>query len=57
MRDESHMDQVERWARYVREHPHEWKKQLKPFIDSQIIIANRFYSKLPEEKVRELKRL
>lgn len=55
MRDKSHMEQVERWARYVKAHPHEWKRELKPFIDSQIVMANRFYSRLPEDKVKELK--
>ncbi len=55
MRDKTHMEQVERWADYVRDHPKEWKAQLKPFIDSQIIIANRFYAQLPKEKARELR--
>jgi len=57
------MEQVERWAKYVKEHPEEWKKKLKPFLDSQIIIANRFYKKLSEteegrkkiQKIIELK--
>lgn len=40
-------DQVERWAKHIKSHP-EWKKQLRPFIDSQIIMANRFYSRLAE---------
>lgn len=57
MRDDSHMEQVERWAEYVKAHPKEWKKELKPFIDSQIIIANRFYSRLPREKAEELRRV
>jgi len=42
------MEQVEKWARYVKEHPNKWKKELKLFVDSQIIIANRFYKKLNE---------
>ena len=59
-RDSSHDEQVERWANYVRTHPRsEWIKHLKPFIDSQIIMANRFYDRLSKtnggmEKIRLL---
>ncbi len=61
MRDKSHMEQVDRWALYVKTHPRsDWIKQIKPFIDSQIIMANRFYkrlAKIPQglEKIRRLK--
>ncbi|MEK6890837.1 MAG: hypothetical protein AABX03_01740 [Nanoarchaeota archaeon] len=59
---EEHKDQIERWANYVREHPYEWKSKLKPFIDGQIIMARRFYSKLAEtsegmEKIKLLRNL
>ncbi len=59
MRDKSHIEQVERWAKYVKNNP-DWKLKLKPFLDSQIIIARRFYSKLSEteegrKKILELK--
>jgi len=47
-RDKSHDEQIERWAKYILEHPDEWKAKVKPFIDSQIIIARRFYKKLAE---------
>jgi hypothetical protein len=62
MRDKTHNEQVERWARYVKENPDNWKSQLKPFIDAQIIMARRFYSKLaktPEglEKIKRLRNL
>ena len=50
MRDKSHSEHIEKWAEYVKAHPTEWRKQLKPFIDSQIIMANRFYNNLPKEK-------
>ena len=61
MRDKSHEEQIERWAKFVRENPEEWKKHLKPFLDAQIIMANRFYSKLAEseegkEKIKKLLR-
>ena len=62
MRDKCHDEQVERWAEFVRDNPDKWKAKLKPFLDSQIIIARRFYKKLMmteggEEKVKELRGL
>jgi len=45
MRDKTHEDQIERWARYVKQNSN-WKKQSKPFIDAQIILARRNYSKI-----------
>ena len=54
MRDKSHEEQVERWARFVKNNP-DWKKYLKKFLDAQIIMARRAYEKLSEEKVRELR--
>lgn len=60
MRDKSHMEQVERWARFVKENPKRWKKEHKEFIDSQIRNANKFLNKLEalpggREKVQMLK--
>lgn len=62
MRDQSHSEKVRLWAEYVRDHPNEWRKQLNPFIDSQIQKANRFYEKLAEtpkgkQKIEEIKKL
>lgn len=59
MRDKSHEEQIERWAKYVKENPDKWKSRLKPFLDSQIIMAQRFYRKLAEteegkKKISEL---
>jgi len=59
MRDKSHMEQVERWANYVKNNS-DWKIKLKPFLDSQIIMAQRFYKKLGEteegkKKIAELR--
>jgi len=48
MRDKSHPEQIKRWAKFVRENPKMWKEKLKPFLDSQIIMARRFYKKLSE---------
>jgi len=60
-RDKSHMEQVERWAEYVKNNP-DWKKKHTEFINAQIEIANRFYknlAKTPEgrEKIKELREL
>ncbi len=62
MRDKTHNEQVERWANYVREHPEEWKSKLKPFLDSQIAIAIRFYKNLAKtedgrEKIKMIRSL
>ncbi|MFQ5648260.1 MAG: hypothetical protein ACE5FW_03405 [Candidatus Aenigmatarchaeota archaeon] len=63
MREETHTEQVERWARFVRDNPRKvWKAEQGLFIDSQITMANRFYSNLektPEgrKKIRKLRRL
>lgn len=59
MRDQSHKDQIERWAEYVRDNPNTWKEKLKPFLDSQIVMARRFYKNLAntprgKEKILEL---
>ncbi len=62
MRDESHIEQVERWARFVRDNPRKiWKAEQIKLIDSQIIMANSFYSRLEKlpggrEKIRKLRR-
>ncbi|MBM3308792.1 MAG: hypothetical protein FJY77_00920 [Candidatus Altiarchaeales archaeon] len=61
MRDKTHMEQVERWALFVKTHPRsEWIKHVKPLVDSQITMAERFYRKLKKqkngaEKIRKLK--
>ena len=47
MRDKTHMEQVEKWAEFCRDNPRSvWIKQTKPLVDSQIIMANRFYGRL-----------
>ncbi len=60
--DKSHEEQIERWAKYVKENPDKWKSKLTPFLNAQIIIANRFYKKLAEtpggkEKIKEIQML
>lgn len=48
-RDFSHNEQIERWARYVRDNP-DWKKRFKEFSDAQIILARKAYAKLAESE-------
>jgi hypothetical protein len=63
MRDRTHSEQVIRWAKYVKSHPRSvWIKEVKPLIDSQIIMANNFYERLAKtqggiEKIRKLREL
>jgi division protein CdvB (Snf7/Vps24/ESCRT-III family) len=62
MRDKTHAEQVERWAEHVKNNQESWKKELKPFLDSQIIIARRFYKELAKtqegrEKIKLLRRV
>ncbi len=45
-RNKTHLEQIERWANYVRENPNKWKSKFKEFSDAQIIMARRFYIKL-----------
>ncbi len=61
MRDKSHKEQIKRWAEYVKKNS-DWKKKLKPFLDSQLIIARRAYNKLKKtpkgrKKINLLKNL
>lgn len=50
MRDKTHTEQIERWAKYVKDNPSKWKEKLKLFLDAQIIMSRRFYSKLATTK-------
>ena len=61
MRDKTHKDQIERWAVEVRENP-SWRKELKPFLDAQIINARNKYTKILElpngkDKLRRIRNL
>ena len=61
MRDKTHNEQIERWARNVKTNPN-WKKEHKQFIDAQIINARKNYRKillLPngENKLRRIRGL
>lgn len=45
MRNKSHNEQIERWAKFVRTNK-DWKKHLSPFLDAQIIMARRAHKKI-----------
>lgn len=60
-RDDSHNEQIERWAKFVRNNLN-WKKKFKEFSDSQLIMARKAYEKLAQteegrKKIKLLKRL
>jgi len=56
MRDKTHSEQIVRWARFVKTNDISvWKKPVKDLIDSQIIMANRFYSNLIKTEKGKLK--
>lgn len=60
-RDKTHNEQIERWARFVKDNPDKWKPKFKEFIDAQIIISRRFYKnllKIPggKEKIKLLRK-
>jgi hypothetical protein len=63
MPDKTHDEFIERWARFVRDHPRsEWEPQHMAFINSQIEMANAFYRRLAKtpggkEKIRQLRGL
>jgi len=62
MSDKSHAEQVERWAKYVKENPDKWKSKVKPLIDSQILMSRRFFENLAKtnggkEKIEKLRNL
>ena len=58
-RCETHGEQIERWARFVKENPTKWKSKIRPFLDGQILMSRRFYKRLAETpnglgKIKEL---
>ena len=63
MRDRTHTEHIERWAKFVKEHPRSiWIREVGPMIDAQIIMANSFYERLAKveggiEKIKQLRKL
>lgn len=62
MRDQSHLEQIERWACYCKQYMKDCQAQLTPFLNSQIKNANAFYRRLAKtkggkEKIQKIKRL
>ncbi len=61
-RDPSHQEQIERWARFVRENPHTWKKEHTKFIDAIFQKQRDFDERLlktpgGKEKLSQLQKL
>ncbi|MEA3329780.1 MAG: hypothetical protein U9Q06_03470 [Nanoarchaeota archaeon] len=61
-RDKTHQEQIERWAKFVKNNPDKWKLKFKEFINAQIIMSRRFYKKLAEtpggtNKIKQLRNL
>jgi hypothetical protein len=63
MRDSTHTEHIERWAKFVKEHPRSiWIREVGPLIDAQIIMANSFYERLAKveggiDKIKKLRKL
>ena len=60
--DKSRIEQIDRWAEYVRTSKGKWRRHLRLFLDAQFQIANLFYRRLaktPEgkKKAAELRRI
>ncbi len=56
VRDKSHIEQVQRWAEFVKNNSRDkWKPPINDLINSQYEIARRFYKNLEKtEKGREI---
>jgi len=54
MRDPTHMEQVERWARFVRNNPVSWKQKHTDFINALCEKANHAIEQLSKEKIKRL---
>ena len=46
---ETHMDFIERWATFMKEHPTEWKKIHTEFINAQFISREQFLERLLQQ--------
>lgn len=59
MRDKSHGDQIERWAKFMIENPDKWKKIHTEFINAQFQKSEDFIKRLAKtqngkEKIIEI---
>ena len=50
MRDKTHMEQVEKWACYVRDNPNSWKKIHTEFINALFKKHEDFIKRLAKTK-------
>lgn len=50
MRDKTHTEFVEKWAKFVRDNPNKWQEPHAKLIDSQILMNRDFLKRLSKEK-------
>jgi hypothetical protein len=60
MISKTHDEQIERWAKFVKENPQSWKKEHTEFINAQFEKSWGFYEKLGklpdgQKKIKELR--
>jgi hypothetical protein len=46
MRDKTHMENVEKWAKFVKENPNKWRKIHDEFINAQFKMHKQFITRL-----------
>lgn len=58
-RNKFHIEQLERWANFVKNNPNKWKKEHTAFINAQINKSKEFYNCLNDrelvKKLRDIK--
>ena len=60
MKDKTHLEQIERWGKFIKTNPNGWKKEHTQFINAQIEKSWRFYERLEKmpggkEKIKKLR--
>ena len=50
MKDKTHYDQIERWAKFIKDNPKSWKTIHTKFINAQFEKAHRFINELSKTK-------
>ncbi len=54
MRDKTHLEQIRKWASYIKKSDGKWKKEFNEFINSQIIMAEKALKRLTPGKRRKI---
>jgi len=50
MRDKTHIEQIEKWAYYIKTNPNEWKKIHTEFINALYRKSENFIKRLAKQK-------